>query len=108
MKESVFKMSEQIQAIIRLKHIHEFGPHYIPSTIPICPPSVIPEITVVPYGTSPYILLTIWFLHYGYPVQARVLRMWTGVPVMVGWWSDGCWWSSDDHDSSSPPFSGGW
>src|SRR5882672_9189821 len=81
-------MSEQIQAIIRLKCIHEFGPHYIPSTIPICPPSVIPEITIVPHGTSLYILLTMWFLHYGYPGVARVLGIWTGVPVMVRWWSD--------------------
>ena len=61
--------SEQIQAIIRLKHIHESGPHYIFPIIPRCPPSVIPEITVVPQGTSPHILLTIWFLHCDHPVR---------------------------------------
>ena len=50
--------SEQIQAIIRLNHIHESGPHYISPIIPICSSSVIPEISVVLQGTSPYILLT--------------------------------------------------
>src|SRR5882672_3822092 len=60
--------SEQIQAIIRLKHIYESGPHHIFSIIPICPSSVIPEITFVPQGTSPYILLTIWFSRCGHPV----------------------------------------
>src|SRR5882672_10087966 len=81
-------MSEQIQAIIRLKRIHEFRPHYISSTIPICPPSLIPEITVVPHSTSPYILLTILYLRCDIRFRAEVLGMQIEVPVIIGWWLD--------------------
>jgi len=103
--------SEQIQAIIRLKHIHESGPHYIFPIIPICPSSVIPEITIVPQGTSPYILLTIWFPRYDYLVWPEYsgADRGTGDGQMVVGYRDGTrnaaivpviGWLSDDCDSA--------
>jgi len=59
--EYVRVMVSRVQAIIRLKCIHELRPHYISPVIPYSLPSMIPNLLFVPHGTSPYILLTIWY-----------------------------------------------
>src|SRR5882672_3950414 len=51
---------------------------------------MIPKSTVVPHGTSPYILLTIWYSHCDIWLWAKVLGTWTEVLVIVRWQSDVC------------------